>query len=213
MKTGKCNILIINGSVRGSMGNTAKMAQWAYNSLQNRPGVTSTVLTLSEPLPAVEEVYRLLTEQDAFLVLTGVYWHSWGSPLQRFIEVVTAFEHSPAFSGKPVACGASMDSVGGAELVARLLNVFSGLGCWSPPCSSLLVSRVAQEAIAASAGKEEDENDDVWRMEDMEVVLENLIIAACLKPEWKEWPHRKLAVPEGEWPATGNLDLESPRFL
>lgn len=213
METKQSSILIINGSVRGNTGNSGKMAQWAHSYLQTQPSVKAGVLTLCEPLPAVERVYRLLAAHDAFLLLTGVYWHSWGSPLQRFIEVVTAFEHSPAFSGKPVACGASMDSVGGAEMMARLLNVFSGLGCWSPPCACVLLSRVGQEAMVASAGKENDENEDVWRMEDMEVVLDNLIIASRFKPEWKGWPHRKLAVPAGEWPATGRIDLESPRFL
>ncbi|WP_261387956.1 hypothetical protein [Chitinophaga pinensis] len=65
-----------------------------------------------------------------------------------------------------------MDSVGGIEVAARLQAVFGGLGCWSPPCATLVLSRTGQEAMAASAGQEDDLNEDVWRMADLSIVLQ-----------------------------------------
>ncbi|SFW27437.1 NAD(P)H-dependent oxidoreductase [Chitinophaga sancti] len=204
------NILIINGSLRGTSGNSAALAKHAAAIL----GKQATILTLSDPLPGIREMYQLLASSAGFLVISGVYWNNWSSPLQRFIEVVSAFENTPAFFGKPVACAVSMDSVGGIEVAARLHGVFGGLGCWTPPCSTLVISRTGQEAIAASAGKENDPNEDVWRLDDLSVVLHNLQTAAAMpQPAWKAWPHRELQIADGPWPGSGALDLESPKFL
>lgn len=203
-------ILILNGSLRGTTGNSAALVKHAANIL----GLQATTLTLSDQLPAIREVYQLLESCDGFLVISGVYWNNWSSPLQRFIEVASAFENTPAFFGKPVACAVLMDSVGGIEVAARLHAVFGGLGCWTPPCSTVVVSRTGQEAIAASAGEVDDLNEDVWRMDDLSVVLHNLVTAAAMpRNSWKAWPHRELHIPDGPWPANGALDLESPRFL
>lgn len=204
------NILILNGSLRGSSGNSAALANHAASIL----GGQATILNLSDPLPGIREMYELLCSSAGFLVVSGVYWNNWSSSLQRFIEVVAAFENTPAFFGKPVACAVSMDSVGGIEVAARLHAVFGGLGCWTPPCTTLVLSRTGQEAIAASAGKEDDPNEDVWRMDDLSVVLHNLAVAAAMPhAAWKAWPHRELHIADGPWPASGPLDMESPKFL
>ncbi|RFM33497.1 NAD(P)H-dependent oxidoreductase [Chitinophaga silvisoli] len=203
-------ILVLNGSLRGNTGNSAVLANHAVTLL----GQQATMLTLSDQLPGIREVYDLLASCDGILVVSGVYWNNWSSPLQRFIEVVSAFENTPAFFGKPVACAVSMDSVGGIEVAARLHAVFSGLGCWSPPCATVVVSRTGQEAIAASAGMDDDPNEDVWRMDDLSIVVHNLVTAAAMpRDNWKAWPHSALHIPDGPWPANGALDLESPKFL
>jgi chromate reductase len=203
-------ILVLNGSLRGNTGNSAVLANHAVTLL----GQQASMLTLSGQLPGIREVYELLVSSDGILVVSGVYWNNWSSPLQRFIEVAAAFENTPAFFGKPVACAVSMDSVGGIEVAARLHAAFSGLGCWSPPCATVVISRTGQEAIAASAGMEDDPNEDVWRMDDMSVLLHNLVTAAAMpRNSWKAWPHRALHIPDGPWPVSGALDLESPRFL
>jgi chromate reductase len=208
------NILIINGSLRGTAGNSGAVAKQAANELVNELRQQATVLTLTDPLPTIRAVYELLAGCDGFLVVTGVYWNNWSSLLQRFIEVTTAFENTPAFFGKPVACAVTMDSVGGIEVAARLQAVFGGLGCWSPPCSTVVLSRTGQEAITASAGKEYDPNEDVWRMEDLSIVLQNLAMAAAMpRNHWVAWPHTELIIPDGPWPATGPLDMGTPKFL
>lgn len=214
MASDKINILIINGSLRGEKGNSYALATHAETLITARPGVTVEMLTLAHPQATVESVYERLCRCDGFLVISGVYWNSWSSPLQRFLEVATAFELSPAFWGKPVACAISMDSVGGSEVAARLHAAFSGLGCWSPPCATLVVSRVGQEAIAVSQGKPDDPNEDVWRPDDLGVVISNLVTAAAKdRSGWQPWPHVGLKGATGAWPAQGPLDLGSPLFL
>jgi len=203
-------LLIINGSLRGPKGNSAAIAKYAENML----GQQSVTLTLSDKLPTIREVYNLLESCDGFLVISGVYWNNWSSLLQRFIEVTTAFENTPAFFGKPMACVVTMDSVGGIEVAARLQAVFGGLGCWAPPCSTVVLSRVGQEAIAATTGMEDDPNEDVWRIDDLSVVLHNLLAAAGMpRNSWEAWPHRALQIPEGPWPVEGLLDMGTPKFL
>ena len=211
--TGK-NILIINGSLRGTTGNSGALVKQAAHILMNELKLQATLLTLTDPQPMIREVYDLLAGCDGFLVVTGVYWNNWSSPLQRFIEVTTAFENTPAFFGKPVACAVTIDSVGGIEVAARLQAVFGGLGCWSPPCSTIVLSRTGKEAMAASAGQEDDPNKDVWRMDDLPIVLQNLATAAAMpRNNWIAWPHTELIIPDGPWPNEGLLNMGSPKFL
>ncbi|PZR19253.1 MAG: FMN reductase [Flavobacterium psychrophilum] len=207
------NILLINGSIRGELGNAGAIVQQAASYLKQKHNVSSSILTLSQLKSSIAGVYDLLNSSRGFFVTTGTYWNSWGSPLQRFLEVMTAFENAPALFGKPVSCAITMDSVGGTDVAARLHFAFAGLGCWSPPCSTIVLSRTGQEAIAASAGKEDDPNEDVWRLSDLEVVLDNLVTATQIKPDWKCWPHGKLSMPERKWPDAGDLDMDSPKFL
>jgi NAD(P)H-dependent FMN reductase len=210
-KDGK-KLIIINGSIRGMAGNSGKIVSQGLSYLNALENVTATVLTLTDEMPSIDETCSLLTQQDAFLVVTGNYWNSYGSPLQRFIEVMTAFEHTPCFFGKPVACAVSMDSVGGVDIAARIHAVFSGLGCWSPPCSTIILSRVGLEAIAATQNQADDPNEDVWRLDDLQIVLQNLVLASSIKSDWSSWPFKKLNL-EGPWPQLGILDIGSPRFL
>jgi len=206
--------MIINGSLRGAIGNSGALAKRAAQVLTNELDQQVTELTLTDPLPTIREVYDLLIACDGFVVVTGVYWNNWSSPLQRFIEVTTAFENAPAFFGKPVACAVTMDSVGGIEVAARLQAVFGGLGCWNPPCSTLVLSRTGQEAIDASAGKDNDPNNDVWGMEDLSIVLQNLVTAAAMpRNNWMAWTHTGLVIPDGPWPGEGSLDMGTPKFL
>ena len=182
-------MLLLNGSIRGRDGNTG----WVLEEVARRVG--GDVLHLAGPMPPVDEVAARCREAPALLVGTGVYWHGWGSPLQRFIEVMTPFENTDVFFGKPVGCVVTMDSVGGAELAARLLGVFNQLGCVVPPCTTLVLSRTATP------------DEDVWSLDDLDVVLDNL------RGKPRPWPMRPLTAPRGAWPAAGPLDLGSPRFL
>jgi NAD(P)H-dependent FMN reductase len=214
MTTASKNILIINGSLRGTAGNSYAVSKHAEQLLANELQQQVTLLTLTDPQPSINEMYKLLFNSDAFLVVTGVYWNNWSSPLQRFVEITTAFENTPAFFGKPVASAVTMDSVGGIEVAARLQAVFGGLGCWSPPCSTIVLSRTGQEAMAASAGSEDDPNEDVWRLADMHIVLKNLVTAAVMpRNNWLAWPHTELVIPNGPWPDKGPIDMGTPKFL
>lgn len=214
MTTASKNILIINGSLRGTAGNSYAVSKHAEQLLVNELQQQVTLLTLTDPQPSINDMYKLLFNSDAFLVVTGVYWNNWSSPLQRFVEITTAFENTPAFFGKPVASAVTMDSVGGIEVAARLQAVFGGLGCWSPPCSTVVLSRTGQEAMDASAGSEDDPNEDVWRLDDLQIVLKNLVTAAAMpRNNWLAWPHTELIIPNGPWPDKGPIDMGTPKFL
>jgi len=210
---GSARLLLLNGSLRGPDGNTGWLLAHAAERLRGRCEID--VLHLADPLPGMAEIAQRLRAADGLLVGTGVYWQSWGSPLQRFLEVFTPHENTDLFFGKPVGCLVTMDSVGGSELAARLVAVFTALGCQVPPCTTLVVSRVALEAT----GKVRplalaDPNDDVWSLEDLDVVLHNVIAGTRAGArDFVPWGVRNLIAPEGPYPATGRLDLGSPRFL
>ena len=203
-------LLVLNGALRGALGNTGWLCAEAARVLEGR--ATVRLLHLAEGGFDMTELEAALAEADAILLATGTYWHSWGSPLQRLIEVLTPLENTPLLFGKPVGALVTMDSVGGAELAGRLLSVFNQLGCAIPPCTTLVLSRVAVEALAAGAHRAEDPNDDTWQLADLQHVLDNLLAGPEGRP-FAPWPVRPFDRVEGAYPAAGPLMLGSPRFL
>lgn len=201
-------LLLLNGSVRGSLGNTAAFLARAAALLPN--DWASEAISLAEFTGPIAKLAERLREADALLVGTGTYWGSWGSPLQRFLELISAYELSPCFLGKPVGAVVSADSVGGLDIAQRLLGAFSLLGCVIPPLSTLVISRVGVAATEADS----ESNEDVWRAEDLEIVVQNLIIGASLRElPWATWPVRHLTRADGDFPAHGVLDAGLEKFL
>jgi multimeric flavodoxin WrbA len=201
-------LLLLNGSVRGSTGNTASLLARASNALPE--GWQSDTLSLAEYSGSVEAIAERLLAADAFLIGSGVYWGSWGSPLQRFLEVISAYELSPCFLGKPAGAAFSADSVGGLDVAQRLLGAFSLLGCVVPPLSTLVVSRVGNAASLSDAKA----NEDVWQVDDLDVVVRNLVLAQSSRgTPWATWPVRKLARLDGPYPAHGVLGAGLDKFL
>ena len=213
MKKIQSTILLINGSLRGDDGNSAKIIERASAYIKREKEVRSDVLTLTESLADISLVKKQLQKAHAFFIVSGTYWNNWSSSLQRFIEVMSVFENTDVFFGKPVACAVTMDAAGGMEVAARLHAAFSGLGCWSPPCSTLVISRVGQQAVNATSKLKNDPNKDVWRLDDLEIVMQNLIASASVKGKWKSWPIEPLKIKNGPWPYKGSLDLGSEKFL
>lgn len=205
------HVLVLNGSLRGPDGNTAWLLEEALRRLGDRG--TSEVVHLTEVLDDLDGLLDRVRRANAFLVGTGVYWSSWGSPLQRFLEIMTPFENTDVFFGKPVGALVTMDSVGGAELCARLLGVFHSFGCVVPPCTSMVLSRLALEAATREpVGDDHDPNEDVWALDDVGIVVDNLVATVSGTP-WQAWAFRPLIAPRGAYPGAGRLDLGSPRFL
>jgi NAD(P)H-dependent FMN reductase len=203
-----CQLLLLNGSVRGSTGNTARLLAHAAELLPS--GWQGDMLSLAEYSGSIEALVERLLAADALLVGSGVYWGSWGSPLQRFLEIISAFELSPCFMGKPVGAALSVDSVGGLDIAQRLLGAFSLMGCVVPPLSTLVVSRVGITATRADPVA----NEDVWQIADLDVVVQNLILAQSARAvPWATWPVRKLARVEGSYPAHGVLAAGLDKFV
>lgn len=202
------HVVLLNGSLRGLDGNTGWLLEEARRRLGDRADVTH--LVLADPLPEVDQLVQLLQQADVLVAGTGLYWDAWGSPMQRFLEVITPWENTDAFFGKPVGAFITADSVGGSDLSARLLSVFNQFGCVVPPCASLVLTRVGMRLDEELS----EEDDDVWQIEDLDVVMHNLLEASRYgHRRWRAWPFRPLTAPRGAFPAAGRLDLGSPRFL
>jgi len=200
-------LLLLNGSLRGSTGNTAALLQRASGFLA--AGWQAETLCLADYAGSVEALAERLLAADAFLIGSGAYWGSWGSPLQRFLEVMSGYELSACFLGKPVGAVISADSVGGLDVAQRLLGAFTLLGCLVPPLSTVVVSRAACAASEANP----EANADVWDTDDLEVVVRNLIAAQALRAlPWATWPVRRLPKLEGAYPTHGALAEGLPRF-
>jgi chromate reductase len=210
----KNNILIINASIRGQEGNSYAIALAAKNYIENTQSVNVEIYDLAHPKNTIREVFILLENADAFIIISGTYWNNISSTLQRFIEVCTPFENTNAFFGKPVSTIISMDSVGGIEVANKIISPFSGLGCWTPPCSTIILSRLGEEAVKLTQDLEDDPNEDVWRLEDIEILIDNLIIASQIeKKKWRVWPNIQLHLEDGQWPSSGDLNMDTPKFI
>lgn len=210
----KPNILIINASIRGQQGNSYAIALTAKNYLEKTQNANLEIYDLTHPKKTLQEVYSLLENADGFIVISGTYWNNISSNLQRFIEVCTPFENTHAFFGTPLSTIISMDSVGGIEVANRITSSFSGLGCWTPPCSTIILSRIGEEAVRQTQEWDDDPNEDVWRIEDIEILIDNLIIASQFeRKQWRVWPNIQLQLKDGEWPESGDLDMGNLKFL
>lgn len=210
----KNNILIINASIRGQKGNSYTIALAAKNYIEKNQSANVNIYDLTHPKNTIKEVYTLLENTDAFIVISGTYWNNVSSNLQRFIEVCTPFENTNAFFGKPVSTIISMDSVGGIEVANKIISSFSGLGCWAPPCATIILSRLGEEAVKQTQDWDDDPNEDVWRLDDIEILIDNLIIASNIeKKNWKVWPNTQLHLEDGDWPVSGDLNMDNPKFL
>jgi chromate reductase len=174
--------LLTNGSRAGSAGSMAVLMNRAATLLEPHGAVRS--LTLADGFDPAE-TEDALKEAAGVVVGTGTYWDSWGSPLQRFLEVMTYTEGSSCWLGKPAGVIVTMHSVGGKVIVSRLQGVLNTLGAIIPPMSGLVYSALAQAALKAG---ENSITDDVWRPSDVESLCHNIVEAGNGTNKWRAWP-------------------------
>ena len=197
----KTRLLFLNGSLRGTAGNTQRFLMRAATHLNGRAQVEH--LSLADYTGTVEELVEILRQADGFLLGSGVYWNSHGSPMQRFLEVVTGWEATDVFLGKPVGVVLGMDSVGGMEVASRLLSVLNLFGCTSPPFAAVVLSRVSQKATADSNAK------DVYAESDVCILADNILLAAqSYQPKWLAWEVSHARRPTGAYPSHGTLNVD-----
>jgi NAD(P)H-dependent FMN reductase len=199
------HVLILNGALRGSDGNTARVLAIAKTFFPAH--VTVDEIDLARFDGTVAELFERLDASDAFLVGSGVYWSSWGSPLQRFFEVATAREATPTFVGKPCAAIVTLDGVGGIDVAARIVTTLNLFGCVVPPFAMAVLSR-AGVALDGQAGF-----DDLWQPRDLAVLVANLVSATRHRSPATAWTVTELETVDGRYPAPGALSLGSALFL
>src|SRR5437868_9277792 len=101
-------ILILNGSIHGNTGNCGILIR----ELQKKhPQIQWDVVHLAKS-EFSQRLVKKIKEADALLCLTGTYWDSRGSPLQKFLEDATDLEARPEILGKPAGVCVLMHSVG-----------------------------------------------------------------------------------------------------
>lgn len=173
------NILIVNGSPSGKKGNCAKF----ISSVLKTKDAKVKVVHLAEN-PFSKSLKSEFEKADAFVFVTGTYWDSWGSPLQKLLEDMTELEGTSAVMGKPAAVMVLMHSVGGKGILSRLQGVLSTYGCLIPPMSGMVYSLVSDIALKGRSSHAAD----FWHKDDAKLILENLIKATDIKIQWAEWP-------------------------
>ena len=171
-------VLFLNGSVGGRRGNCAALLDRLRPHFNQRAEVADAVL--AEATPAVDQI----AASDAFVFVTGTYWDSWGSPLQKFLEDFTAYETSELWLGKPAAVLVTMHSVGGKGVLSRLQGVLTTWGLQIPPLGGMVYSALADQALRGAF----DGESDCWRTEDLTVIAHNLLAAVPLRAAWQTWP-------------------------
>ena len=176
------NILIINGALGGSSGNTAELLALAEEHLNQRAAVSHLELCRE---PALDRILDAARNADGLLFGTGTYWDSWGSPLQRFFEMTAHTEGQEMWLGKPAACVVTAHAVGAKSVLSRLFGVLNVYGMLIPPFAGLAYTYVNQ--VAYSQANEHLRN-ELWTADDVAVVSENLLQAINKESTWRQWP-------------------------
>ncbi len=176
------NVLIVNGSLGGSQGNTAELLAIAEERLRQEVDVTYLELVRE---PSMDRILEAVSEADGFLFGTGTYWDSWGSPLQRFLEMTAHTEGQSIWVGKPAGAIVTAHAVGAKGVLSRLLGVMNVYGALIPPFAGFNYTYVADTALPVASDHLRNE---LWTSEDTEVVCCNLLEAIRGGKNWKQWP-------------------------
>lgn len=176
------HILIVNGALGGSTGNTAELLALAEERLSKEAEVSYLDLCRE---PALDRILEAASQADGFLFGTGTYWDSWGSPLQRFFEMTAHTEAMPFWFGKPAGAVVTAHAVGGKSVLSRLFGVLNVYGMMIPPLSGLVYTWANDAALQHAPPHLEHE---LWAPKDVEVICHNLLEAIAGGTNWLSWP-------------------------
>ncbi|MBS1716880.1 MAG: NAD(P)H-dependent oxidoreductase [Armatimonadetes bacterium] len=174
-------VLIINGSLGGRQGNTAELLAIASDALEPKAQVSHLELVRE---PSMDRILEEVQKADGFLFGTGTYWDSWGSPMQRFLEMTAHTEGSVLWFGKPAGVIVTAHAVGAKSVVSRLFGVLNMYGMLIPPMSGMAYTFVNEVALQTASDHLRDE---LWKAEDALVVVHNLLQAVEGGRDWRSW--------------------------
>jgi len=182
------NVLIINGAIGGRAGNTSMLLKKIKRMILKEDAEIKVKLVHLSPSFCWNSVKRNIKKADCLIFSSGTYWDSWGSPMQQLFEKMTVLEGSKYLVGKPACAVVTMHSVGGKEVVSRILGNLVSLGCMIPPFAGFAYS-YADHVAHKSRTSGKRLLDDVWHIQDLESLLGNLIKAAKQdnKPQYEVW--------------------------
>lgn len=201
-------VCILDGSLGAPGGNTSRALSGLERELfavgaseVKRISLVSLFGDRSADAAVLETLRAEIAACDALVFGTGTYWDSWGSPMQRFLELMTPLEGRSEWLGKPAAVVVSMHSVGGKGVLSRLQGVLCTLGLSIPPMSGVAISLAARLALQAPGGREFAE--DFWTEGDFGILAHNLLEAARGGRAYRAWgvdrqDPARLWFPEGD---------------
>ena len=175
-------ILIVNGSLGGNKGNTAELLAIAEEHLS--PQAEISHLDLSRE-PSIDRVLDAASQADAFVFGSGTYWDSWGTPMQRFLEMTAHTEGHDYWVGKPVGIIVTAHAVGAKCVLTRMMGVFNVYGMLIPPFAGMAYTYA--NMVAYEHANEHLRN-ELWTPADVEVVCHNLMEALKGTRNWTQWP-------------------------
>ncbi|MCB0333749.1 MAG: NAD(P)H-dependent oxidoreductase [Bdellovibrionales bacterium] len=179
----KYNLLVLNGGLSGSQGNSAHILSQAVEYFDNRFDVQWCNLAEKKDH---ERQISLCQKADAFLIATGTYWGSCSSVLQDFFERMTPTEGTDVWLGKPVGIIVTMHAAGAESVLSRLQLTLNMFGSLLPPMSAMTYSALTHEAI-----KNQSLQTETWQLSDLEIVCHNLTQAVTREYHWRVWPTDK----------------------
>jgi multimeric flavodoxin WrbA len=173
--------LIINGSLGGSTGNTAELLAIAEERFA--PHASVSYLELCRE-PNMDRIVEAASSADGFLFGTGTYWDSWGSPLQRFLEMTAHTEGADLWLGKPAGAIVTAHAVGAKSVLSRLLGVMNVFGMLIPPFAGMTYTWSNEVALEHACDHLRNE---LWKPRDVEVVAHNVLEAMRGTRDWISW--------------------------
>lgn len=174
-------ISLIDGSLGG--GNTSHLFDIIEQKIGNAGAGTNRFALIDNKFDI--NLFNRLKYADAWIIGTGTYWDSWGHPLQEFLEWITPWEGHDDILGKPVGIVVTAHSVGAKGIVSRLQGALSSMGILIPPMSGLVISMASELAIKAS--KDTWMENELWNIDDLDIMIHNIILASQVKEHWKTW--------------------------
>lgn len=182
-------ILVFNASPEGPKGNSNKLIKKNILPILGKT-VTAEVVHLAKlkNYKTNKKLLRSIHEASAFVFVSGTYWDSWGSPLQKYLEEMTHLEGTSYYFGKPAAVVILNHSVGGKSVLSKLQGVLVTLGCLIPPMSGMVYGVSTDLALKKSGKAKSSHQDDFWSLDDLPVILENLLLSLKIEIAWATWP-------------------------
>jgi chromate reductase len=181
-------IIIFNASPEGSKGNCNQLIKKNILPILAKTVKTEVVhLVKLKKLSTNKKLLKSIHQASGFIFVSGTYWDSWGSPLQKYLEEMTHLEGTSYYLGKPASVVILNHSVGGKAVLSRLQGVLVTLGFMIPPMSGMVYGVNTDIALKKLGKMKALHQDDFWSLDDLQTILENLLLSLKIEMDWASW--------------------------